>query len=69
MKTSPERPDDQERRLRVSFPLLQGAHPAPPDQAMTPDRVAEILMKEEARDLLSSDPTAVSEGLETGPSV
>jgi plasmid stability protein len=34
---------------RVSLPLVQCAHPATPDEEMTPERVAEILAADEAR--------------------
>lgn len=36
-------------RKRVTFPLVQCSHPARPDEEMTPDRVAEILLTEEAQ--------------------
>jgi plasmid stability protein len=37
-------------RNRASFPLIRCAHPATPEDEMTPDRVAEILLADEARD-------------------
>jgi plasmid stability protein len=36
---------------RVRLPLVQCAHSARPDKEMTPDRVAEILRQEDARDV------------------
>lgn len=35
-------------RKRVKLPLIQCAHPAPPGEEMTPERVAEVLLEEEA---------------------
>jgi plasmid stability protein len=35
-------------RNRVQLPLVDCAHPAAPGEEMTPDRVAEILLDEEA---------------------
>ncbi len=35
-------------RKRVKLPLLVGAQPAKPGEEMTPERVAEILLAEEA---------------------
>lgn len=34
-------------RERVQLPLVQCAREAPPDEEMTPDRVAEVLLEEE----------------------
>jgi hypothetical protein len=36
-------------RQRVRLPLVQCAHAARPDEEVTPERVAEILLDEEAR--------------------
>jgi hypothetical protein len=36
-------------RKRVTFPLVECSHPARPDEEMTPDRVAEVLLTEEAQ--------------------
>lgn len=36
------------RRRRVKLPLVQCAHEARPDQEMTPERVADVLLEEEA---------------------
>jgi len=36
-------------RHRVRLPLVQCAHEARPDEEMTPDRVAALLLQEEAR--------------------
>ncbi|HZF08076.1 MAG TPA: antitoxin [Thermoanaerobaculia bacterium] len=35
-------------RHRVQLPLIQCAHKARPDEEMTPERVAEVLLEEEA---------------------
>lgn len=35
-------------RLRVQLPLIQCAHEARPGEEMTPERVAEVLLEEEA---------------------
>ncbi|HJR50052.1 MAG TPA: hypothetical protein VJ794_03040 [Gemmatimonadales bacterium] len=37
-------------RRRVRLPLVQCAHPARPDEEMTPDRTARVLIEQEARD-------------------
>lgn len=37
---------------RVQFPLIQGGHAASPDQEMTPERVAQILLEQEADEAL-----------------
>jgi hypothetical protein len=37
-------------RNRVQFPLVPGVHAAHPDEEMTPDRVAEVLLEEDARE-------------------
>lgn len=42
---------DQSGRRRVELPLVRCAHPAAPDQTLTPDRVAAILEEQEAQDL------------------
>lgn len=34
---------------RVQLPLVRCAHPAGPDEEVTPDRAAEILLRDEAR--------------------
>jgi hypothetical protein len=34
---------------RVQLPLIETAHPASPDEEMTPDRVAAILLEEDQR--------------------
>jgi plasmid stability protein len=39
-------------RHRVKLPLITGGHPAKPEEEMTPDRVAEVLMEQEAGDLV-----------------
>lgn len=36
-------------RKRVQLPLVHCAHEARPDEEMTPDRMAEVLLEEEAR--------------------
>lgn len=36
------------RRSRVPLPVIQCAHPALPEEEMTPDRTAAILLHEEA---------------------
>lgn len=36
-------------RRRLKLPLVECAHEARPDQEMTPERVAEVLLEEEAR--------------------
>jgi plasmid stability protein len=35
-------------RNRVQLPLVRGAHPARPDEEMTPERVAQVLLDQEA---------------------
>jgi plasmid stability protein len=35
-------------RNRVQLPLVRGAHPARPDEEMTPERIAQILLDQEA---------------------
>jgi plasmid stability protein len=37
---------------RVSLPLIKGGHPAAPGKELTADRIAEILVEEEAQDFL-----------------
>ncbi len=37
-------------RNRVKLPLVQCAHKARPDEEMTPERVARLLLQEESRD-------------------
>jgi len=37
-------------RVRVQLPLVQTAHHARPGEEMTPDRVARVLLEEEATD-------------------
>jgi len=37
-------------RRRVRLPLVQCAHPARPDEEMTPDRAARVLIEQEARE-------------------
>lgn len=37
-------------RTRVTLPLVQCAHEAPPGGEMTPARVAEVLLEQEARE-------------------
>jgi hypothetical protein len=34
---------------RLKLPLIECAHEAVPDEEMTPERVAEVLLEEEAR--------------------
>ena len=50
-------PQDQESvtppRARVLLPLVESAHAAEPDQEMTPERVAEVLERDEAASLPS----------------
>ena len=36
-------------RHRVQLPIFQGGHPAKPDEEMTPERVAELLLDQEVR--------------------
>jgi plasmid stability protein len=38
-----------EVRHRVELPLIRCAHRARPDEEMTPERVAEVLLEEESR--------------------
>ena len=35
-------------RNRVKFPIFTGGHPAKPGEEMTPERISEILLKQEA---------------------
>lgn len=45
-------PRDEQGRHRVKLPLIECAHPAAPDQELTPDRLADLLFEdEEARAL------------------
>lgn len=44
----PERPRAAGKPARVQFPLVHGTRPATPETEMTPERVAEILIAEEA---------------------
>lgn len=37
---------------RVQLPLIRGGHPAVPEEEMTPDRVAAVLLDEEVRGLI-----------------
>lgn len=37
---------------RVSLPLIKGGHPAVPGEELTAERIAEILVEEEAREFL-----------------
>lgn len=46
---------DQTVRRRVRLPLVRCAHPATPDDEMTPDRTAEILLTAEATAAAGSD--------------
>ena len=39
-------------RRRVELPIIKGGHPAAPGEEMTPDRVAQILMDDEAESLV-----------------
>jgi hypothetical protein len=36
-------------RRRVTLPLVQTAHPAKPDEEMTPERVAAVLLDEDSK--------------------
>ncbi len=45
-------------RRRVRLPLVMCAHPARPEQEMTPDRTAAALLDEEARN--ASDPSGAA---------
>lgn len=40
-------------RRRVRLPLVQCAHPARPDEEMTPERTARVLIDQEAREASS----------------
>lgn len=46
-------------RHRVQFPLIHSAHPAPPGQELTPERIKQILEDEDVERFLraSSDPS------------
>jgi hypothetical protein len=55
MKTTLELPDDPQKlgvpapaRKRLKLPLTECAHEARPGEEMTPGRVAEVLLEEEA---------------------
>jgi plasmid stability protein len=41
-------PEPGTRRHRVQLPLVECSHEAPPGEEMTPDRVAEALLREES---------------------
>jgi hypothetical protein len=64
MKTAPDLPDDVVRsaRRRVQLPLVECAHEARQNEEITPERIADVLLEEEAeghRDVRSaSDPLA-----------
>jgi hypothetical protein len=38
-------------RRRVTLPLVQTAHPANPDEEMTPERVAAVLIAEDSKNV------------------
>ena len=38
-------------RRRVTLPLVQTAHPAKPDEEMTPERVAAVLLDEDSKNV------------------
>lgn len=38
-------------RRRVTLPLVQTTHPAKPDQEMTPERVAAVLVDEDSKNV------------------
>lgn len=44
----PKRPRASGQPARVRFPLIRGTRPATPEHEMTPERVAEVLIAEEA---------------------
>ncbi len=44
----PERSRAAVKPTRVQFPLVRGTRPATPESEMTPERVAEVLIAEEA---------------------
>lgn len=55
MNPTHDLPEDQKHgaastgRRRLKLPLVKGAHEARPDEEMTPERVAEVLLEEEVR--------------------
>lgn len=40
-------PKTEQVKKRVNFPLIKCKHPAPKNQELTPDRIAEILLNQE----------------------
>lgn len=44
-----------ELRHRVKLPLIRGGHPAKPEEEMTPERVAQILLDEEVERVIGHD--------------
>lgn len=44
--------EPQPIRHRVKLPLIKGGHPAKPGEEITPERLAEILLEQEASDLV-----------------
>ena len=42
-------------RHRVEFPFFRGGHAARPEEEMTPERISELLLDEEARWALAND--------------
>jgi hypothetical protein len=45
LSKSPPKPEKATKR--IAFPLIQCKHPAPKDQELTSDRIAEILINQE----------------------
>jgi plasmid stability protein len=45
-----QEPDETGSLRRVRLPLVQCAHQARPDEEMTPDRAARVLIEQEARE-------------------
>lgn len=50
MKTTLDLPEELPAtvRSRIKLPLIEGAHEARPGKEMTPERVADVLLEEEA---------------------
>jgi plasmid stability protein len=45
-----QEPDEAGSLRRVRLPLVQCVHPARPDEEMTPERTARVLIEQEARE-------------------
>lgn len=44
---------------RVQLPLIRGAHPARPEDEMTPERLADALLEQDIQTAAGDDPDAV----------